>query len=91
PAMAQLVTVTALCGIVPYVALQLRSIGLAIAVASHRPVEAPVMVVASVALAGFAILFGTRRYEIAGRSEGILFSIALESVIKLVAMVLVAG
>ncbi|WP_226019231.1 PAS domain-containing hybrid sensor histidine kinase/response regulator [Novosphingobium sp. FKTRR1] len=91
PMMAQLVAVTAVCGIVPYVALQLRSIGSAIAVASHRPVEAPVMIAASVALAGFAILFGTRRYEIAGRSEGILFSVALESVIKLLAMVLVAG
>ncbi|WP_225011248.1 hybrid sensor histidine kinase/response regulator [Novosphingobium percolationis] len=89
PGMARLVTITALCGIVPYGALQLRSIGSAIAVVSDSDVAVPVMIAASVVLALFAILFGARRYEVAGRNEGLLFSIAFESAIKLVALVLV--
>jgi Na+/proline symporter len=89
--MARLVTLTALCGIVPYVALQLRSIGIAIALLSSRDVAGPVMIVAAVGLGLFAILFGARRYEVAGRTEGLMFSIALESTIKLVALVIIAG
>jgi signal transduction histidine kinase/Na+/proline symporter len=91
PGMARLVTLTALCGIVPYVALQLRSIGIAIALLSSRDVAGPVMIVAAVGLGLFAILFGARRYEVAGRTEGLMFSIALESTIKLVALVIIAG
>lgn len=91
PGIARIVTVIALCGIVPYVALQLRSIGSAIAVVSDSSVSTPIMIAASAMLALFAILFGARRYEIAGRNEGMLFSIALESIIKLVALLIVAG
>jgi signal transduction histidine kinase/Na+/proline symporter/CheY-like chemotaxis protein len=91
PAIARLVTLIALAGTIPYVALQLRSIGSAIAVVSGRDVAVPVMVAASAMLALFAILFGARRYEVAGRSEGMLFSIALESIVKLVALVIVGG
>ena len=58
--MARLVTLTALAAIVPYVALQLRSIGIAIALLSDRAVAAPVMLVAAVVLGLFAILFGAR-------------------------------
>jgi signal transduction histidine kinase/Na+/proline symporter len=91
PGMARLVTLTALAASVPYVALQLRSIGIAIALLSGRAVAGPVMMAAAMALGLFAILFGARRYEVAGRTEGMLFSIALESVIKLIALVIVAG
>ena len=51
---ARLVTVIALLGTIPYVALQLRSIGNAMAIVSGRPVEAGVMVVAALLLALFA-------------------------------------
>lgn len=91
PGVARLVTLIALAGTVPYVALQLRSIGGAVSVVSGRDVAVPVMVAASAAFALFAILFGARRYEAAGRSEGMLFSIALESVVKLGALVLVGA
>jgi Na+/proline symporter len=60
PGMARLVTLTALSAIVPYVALQLRSIGIAIALLSSRDVAGPVMIAAAMVL-GFAILFGARR------------------------------
>ena len=90
PGMARLVTVTALAAIVPYVALQLRSIGTAIALISAHDVAGVVMIVAAVVLGLFTILFGARRYEVAGRTEGLLFAIATESVIKIVALVAVA-
>lgn len=91
PGIARMVTLIALAGTIPYVALQLRSIGSAISVVSGHDVAVPVMIAASAMLALFAILFGARRYEVAGRNEGMLFSIALESVVKLVALVLVGG
>ena len=89
PGVAQIITVIALCGTVPYVALQLRSMGRALSLLSGDISEVSVMVVAGALLALFAILFGARRYEIAGRSEGLVFSVALESLIKLGALALV--
>lgn len=87
---ARLVTIIALLGSVPYVALQLRSIGSAMAVVSGQDVEDPVMLVAAVLLVLFAILFGARRYELAGRSEGLVFAIGIDSLIKIIALTLVA-
>ena len=91
PGMARLVTIIALCGIVPYGALQLRSIGSAMAVITAADIAVPVMVATSLILALFAILFGARRYELAGRSEGLVYAIGLESVIKIVALTAVAA
>ncbi|WP_374529178.1 PAS-domain containing protein [Novosphingobium sp.] len=87
---ARLVTIIALLGTIPYVALQLRSIGDAMGIVSGRPVEAGVMVVAALLLALFAALFGARRYELAGRSEGLVYAIGLDSLFKLAALAAVA-
>lgn len=89
PGVARIITVMALCGTVPYIALQLRSIGTAMAISSGSPIAFPAMLAAACVLTVFAILFGARRYEIAGRSEGLVFSIALESLLKLIALALV--
>lgn len=88
---ARLVTVIALLGTIPYIALQLRSIGAALSIVSGAEVAAQAMLVAAPLLALFAILFGARRFELAGRSEGLLYAIGLESAIKLLALVAVAG
>lgn len=88
---ARLVTLIALVGTIPYVALQFRSIGGAISLASGRPIADAAMIGAAGLLALFAILFGARRYELAGRSEGLLYAIGLESVIKIVALTAVAA
>lgn len=87
---ARLVTVTALLGSIPYVALQLRSIGSAMAIVSGQAVETAVMVVSALLLALFAAAFGARRYELAGRSEGLVYAIGLESLIKIAALAVVA-
>ncbi|MFN3473979.1 MAG: PAS-domain containing protein [Blastomonas sp.] len=88
---ARLVTLIALVGTIPYVALQFRSIGSALAFASGEPIANAAMIGAAALLALFAILFGARRYELAGRSEGLVYAIGLESVIKIVALTVVAG
>ena len=88
---ARLVTVIALLGTVPYIALQLRSIGNALALVSHEPATSPVMIAAAILLTVFAILFGAQRFEMAGRQEGLLFAIAFESLLKITALLLVAG
>ena len=88
---ARLVTIIALLGTVPYIALQFRSIGSALSIASGSAVTAPAMIATGALLAMFAMLFGARRYELAGRSEGLVYAIGLESLIKLVALVLVAA
>lgn len=87
---ARLVTMTALLGSIPYVALQLRSIGSAMTIVSGQPVETAVMVVSALLLALFAAAFGARRYELAGRSEGLVYAIGLESLIKVAALAVVA-
>lgn len=89
--LARLVTVTALLGSVPYIALQLRSIGSAIAIVSGQAIALPAMVGAALTLALFGILFGARRFELAGRSEGLLYAIGLDSLFKLIALVAIAG
>ena len=88
---ARLVTLIALVGTIPYVALQFRSIGGALAFASGQPISTATMIGAAGLLALFAILFGARRYELAGRSEGLVYAIGLESVIKIVALTAVAA
>ena len=88
---ARLVTVIALLGTVPYIALQFRSIGSALSIASGRAVTQPAIVATAVVLALFAILFGARRFQLAGRAEGLVYAIGLESVIKLATLAAVAG
>lgn len=87
---ARLVTLIALLGTIPYLALQLRSIGSALTIVSGSSIAAPSMVVSCIILTLFALLFGARRFELAGRSEGLLFAIGLDSAVKIVALTIVA-
>lgn len=79
---ARLITIIALLGTIPYVALQFRSIGNAISFVSGHDLTVPAMIGAAMTFAIFAILFGARRFELAGRSEGLLYAIGVESIIK---------
>jgi Na+/proline symporter/nitrogen-specific signal transduction histidine kinase len=100
-ALAGIVTVIAVVGIVPYIALQLKAVSgsfllLANAPEVARPVAAgaaPLLadtaLYAALALAVFAILFGARHLDAAERHEGMVAAIAFESVVKLVAFLAV--
>ncbi len=96
-ALAALVTVIALVGILPYVALQLKAIasGYALLTASpgvgHSggPWWHDSTLYIALALAGFTVAFGTRHLDTSERHEGMVAAIALESVVKLLAFLAV--
>ena len=91
PVVARLVTLIALAGTVPYMALQFRSMGTAFSIVTGQAVVVPTMMAGAVVLALFAMLFGARRFELTGRSEGMLYAVGLESVMKIGAMLLVCA
>lgn len=93
--LAGLVTVIAVIGIVPYIALQLKAVSASLAVLFGQ-VEAGVLpwwldstLLIAAALALFTVLFGTRHLDATERHEGMVAAIAFESVVKLVAFLAV--
>ncbi len=92
---AALVTIIATIGSLPYMALQLQSVGSSLLAldpslqASVTTDELVLLVAGAMAL--FAILFGSRRADRAGDNAGLVSTIAVESVVKLVALMAVAG
>ena len=89
-----LVTLLAVAGTTPYIALQLQSVTLSFAVFMEGRPSAPedltsVALWVAVGLAVFTILFGTRNLDVEERHHGIVMAIALEAVVKLVALLAV--
>jgi len=89
-----LVATVAIVGSLPYIALQLKSLSMAwqlvtagTAVAGSERLTVSVI---AVVLAGFTILFGARRPDLTEHNRGLIQSVALESVVKLAALVAVA-
>jgi len=92
-----LVTVIAVLGVVPYIALQLKAVSSSYSILVHYPqivmpdkasavpwLQDTALYVALI-LAAFTILFGTRHLDATERHEGMVAAIALESLIKLLA------
>ncbi len=88
---AALVTLLALLGAVPYIALQLKSLSSTYALVSGAQNSPLILVCAAVLLAGWAMLYGTRRYEASARNDAVLFAVGFESFFKLAALLAVAG
>lgn len=88
---AALVTILALCGTIPYIALQLRSLSTTFALLSGQEASALTMAVAAVGLAIFAMVYGTRHYDAASRNDAVLFAVGFESFLKLGALLAAAG
>ncbi len=91
--LAALVTLVALVGMVPYIALQLKAVAMSFSalVASGREASAwqdSALWVALV-MALFAMLFGTRRTAADEGNRGLMLAMAFEAVFKLVAMLAV--
>jgi Na+/proline symporter/nitrogen-specific signal transduction histidine kinase len=98
PLLAGLVTLIAVVGIVPYIALQLKAVsagyGLLTAASLHEPPAQAHWAQDStfymaLALAGFTMVFGARHLDSAERHEGLVAAIAFESVVKLIAFLAV--
>ena len=96
-----LVTIIAVAGVIPYIAVQIKAISTTfflinqypeISVSSTFtgiPVLGDTAFYVALMLAVFAILFGTRHLDAAERHEGLVAAIAFESIIKLVAFLAV--
>jgi Na+/proline symporter/nitrogen-specific signal transduction histidine kinase len=91
------VTIIAVIGIIPYIALQLKAISTGfflinqypeISVSFHYseiPILGDTAFYIALLLAIFAILFGTRHLDATERHEGLVAAIAFESIVKLAA------
>ncbi|EHQ52511.1 periplasmic sensor signal transduction histidine kinase [Ectothiorhodospira sp. PHS-1] len=102
PLLGGLVTVIALVGLIPYIALQLKAVSDTFTVMVMYPEVTAQDLMHSVPfymdtafyvaliLALFAILFGTRHIDTAEHHQGMVAAIAFESIVKLVAF-LAAG
>jgi len=90
PTLAALVTVIALVGILPYVALQLKAIASGLALLTGTSGHAAAWwqdstLYIALVLAGFTVAFGTRHLDTSERHEGMVAAVAFESVVKLLA------
>ncbi len=95
-----LVALVAIVGVVPYISLQLKAVSLSLQTlmpamangpglffSSHAGDEMALLV--TMAMAGFAMLFGTRHIDATEHQDGMILAIALESIVKLVAFLAV--
>ncbi|MFN7183141.1 MAG: hybrid sensor histidine kinase/response regulator, partial [Thermomonas haemolytica] len=98
--LAAVVTLVAVLGLIPYIALQLQAItmslatltsGIASAADGAPPAWRDGALYVALAMATFAILFGTRRVSAAGHNRGLVLALAFESLFKLVAMLGLGG
>jgi Na+/proline symporter/signal transduction histidine kinase len=98
-----LVTVIAVVGVIPYIALQLKAISGGFTILQHYPAivmpaktgAVPLMgdsaLYVAAVLAAFTVLFGTRHLDATERHEGLVAAIAFESIVKLVAFLAVGA
>ena len=95
-----LVTVIAVIGVVPYIALQLGAVARTFTILLQYPEVAmprqpsqpfwqDTALVIALLLAAFTILFGTRHLDASERHEGMVAAVAFESIVKLVAFLAV--
>src|SRR5216684_2459378 len=96
-----LLTIIAVIGIIPYIALQLKAISGTFLIVLQYPAfampenqGAPLFVgdntfYIAMLLAAFTILFGTRHLDATERHEGLVAAIAFESLVKLLAFIAV--
>jgi len=101
PVLGGAVTIIAVVGVIPYIALQLKAISTGFLMINQYPeisvsfnfANIPVLgdtaFYVAVTLALFAILFGTRHLEATERHEGLVAAIAFESIVKLAAFLTV--
>jgi Na+/proline symporter/signal transduction histidine kinase len=93
PAVAAVVTGVAVVGTLPYIALQLKAISISVETllgpgllqdfvgSALSGIDAAFLI--AVALAAFAILFGTRHIDATEHQDGLMLAIAAESLVKL--------
>ncbi|WP_163832812.1 PAS domain-containing hybrid sensor histidine kinase/response regulator [Spartinivicinus ruber] len=97
--LAVMVTLLAVISILPYIAMQLKSIVMGYTIltdgTAHASAEnvagTQTALIVTIMLAVFTILFGTRQLDVTEHHPGMMVAIAFESILKLVAFLLVGG
>lgn len=95
-----LITVIAILGIMPYMALQLKAVSTTFSIITGHPqfnflIEENLLpsshpgLITAIILSVFSIIFGARRLVSSERHEGLVAAIAVESLVKLVAFMTV--
>jgi len=93
---AATVALIAIVGSIPYIALQLKAVSSSLttilvhigpASGAMQPVLGDIALYVAVAMAIFAVLFGTRHIDATEHQNGLMLAIATESIVKLVAFV----
>ena len=97
-AVAATVALIAIVGTIPYIALQLKAVSASLStILVHldmttgmpQPVLGDIALFVALAMAAFAVLFGTRHIDATEHQDGLILAIATESLVKLVAFVTV--
>ena len=89
--LAIIITLVALIGTMPYIALQLKAIIYSYRILQETP-DLPIWqlgLIVSIILGVFTIIFGVRTIDITERHPGVMIAIAFESLVKLIAFLLV--
>ena len=94
-AVAAIVTLLAVAGTVPYIALQLKAAAISVDILlgpnslSQFALPTDTAFTIALVMAIFAILFGTRHIDATEHQQGLVLAVAAESVVKLVAFLMV--
>src|SRR5690349_2576660 len=93
-AVAATVAGIAIVGSVPYIALQLKAVASSLETIlsedklfSSVPIIGDIALVVTLAMAVFAVLFGTRQADATEHQHGLMLAVATESIVKLVAFI----
>src|SRR3981189_1857851 len=88
----------AIIGSVPYIALQLKAVASSLETILSEdqafasiPIIGDIALVATLAMATFAVLFGTRQTDATEHQHGLMLAVATESIVKLVAFIAVGA
>ncbi len=90
--LAMLITVAAVLGSIPYLALQLKAVTTGVVVIVDGPTglsDGWLALILALSLGAFSILFGARRLEASEHHRGLVLAVAFESLVKLVAFAVV--
>ncbi len=93
-AVAATVALIAIVGSVPYIALQLKAVASSLETIlsedqgfSHIPIIGDIALIVTLAMAAFAVLFGTRHSDATEHQHGLMLAVATELIVKLVAFI----
>jgi len=87
--LAVLVTLVAIVGVLPYIALQLKAVTLSFdyVLEESAPGQVDTALVVAALMAIFTLLFGTRHIDTTEHQSGLMLAVSFESFIKVVAFV----